>query len=323
MSMTCTQDMLVTAAKTDQLLEPEALEKISTFLLCQQNTDGGFNGRTSASDLYYTLFAMASLFSLKKTVQPALLQEHLASFSAEQDLDFVHLASLARCRASLPFLTYIPTFIKMAESPLAFFAKFTTKMRIPKQNRDDRLLLDLLEAYRSADGGFHHHQKQSPAGSVYAVFLAYLAYQDLGMPLRHSQQLIEFVQSRQCGDGSFANDPGVNSGATTTTAAALVLLAEYNKTIPAKSIDCLLSRMTRDGGFLAGEQAPAADLLSTATALYALKRAGYPMADLKDANLAFIGSLWNEDGGFSGNPFDDISDCEYTFYALLAMGSLL
>ena len=34
----------------------------------------------------------------------------------------------------------------------------------------------------------------------------------------------------------------------------------------------------------------------------------------------FVESLWDDDGGFRGHPSDPVTDCEYTFYGLLAMG---
>ena len=43
---------------------------------------------------------------------------------------------------------------------------------------------------------------------------------------------------------------------------------------------------------------------------------------IKEPCLDFIDSLWTNSGGFYGSWGDDLQDCEYTFYALLALGHL-
>jgi len=63
------------------------------------------------------------------------------------------------------------------------------------------------------------------------------------------------------------------------------------------------------------------DLLSTAVALYALRLASVELGDLREACLDFVDSLWSP-GGFHGCVADRTPDCEYTFYGLLALGSL-
>ncbi len=78
-----------------------------------------------------------------------------------------------------------------------------------------------------------------------------------------------------------------------------------------------------EGGFLANPTAPVPDLLSTATVLYALHRLRYPLDPARrNACLRFIESVMAESGGFCGHGMDDTPDCEYTFYALLALGCL-
>jgi hypothetical protein len=62
--------------------------------------------------------------------------------------------------------------------------------------------------------------------------------------------------------------------------------------------------------------------LSTATALHALSALHVPLAGLRDPCLDFVDSLWTNRGGFFGTWADDAVDCEYTFYALLALGHL-
>ena len=84
----------------------------------------------------------------------------------------------------------------------------------------------------------------------------------------------------------------------------------------------LLDRCHSSGGFFAGPDAPVPDLLSTATALHALSSLHLPMSALREPCLDFVDSLWTNRGGFFGTWADDTVDCEYTYYALLALGHL-
>lgn len=103
-------------------------------------------------------------------------------------------------------------------------------------------------------------------------------------------------------------------------AAYLVLQKSFGKPVdvPVKE---LLSFFADNGGFKATRSAPLPDLLSTAVALYALGFVGQDLRMIKPDCLAYIDSLFTE-GGFGGNSIDSEPDIEYTFYGLLALGSL-
>ncbi len=103
-------------------------------------------------------------------------------------------------------------------------------------------------------------------------------------------------------------------------AASLVLAKSFGRNV---NNDCrkLMSFYDGKGGFRATQTTPVSDLLSTAVALYALKFAGHDLREIKPDALAFTDSLFI-DGGFSGHPLDPDPDIEYTFYGLLALGSL-
>lgn len=86
-------------------------------------------------------------------------------------------------------------------------------------------------------------------------------------------------------------------------------------------ISRLLKFQRHDGSFSATLKAPAGDLLSTAVALYALKFADHDLTLIKPACLAYVDSLYCG-GGFCAALTEEIPDVEYTFYGLLALGSL-
>ena len=104
------------------------------------------------------------------------------------------------------------------------------------------------------------------------------------------------------------------------TAASLVLARSFRKPVDG-IVDRLMSFYDGNGGFRATRSTPLHDLLSTAVSLYALSFCGYDLREIKPDSLDFTDSLFR-DGGFSGHPLDPDPDIEYTFYGLLALGSL-
>jgi hypothetical protein len=111
-------------------------------------------------------------------------------------------------------------------------------------------------------------------------------------------------------------------GLTPSTAAAVTLLRQLGQTVPEELGEWLLARCRAEGGFFATPMAPLPDLLSTATALHALAGMHVDFSGVKEPCLDFIDTLWSSKGGFYGTWEDDVLDCEYTFYALLALGHL-
>jgi hypothetical protein len=107
---------------------------------------------------------------------------------------------------------------------------------------------------------------------------------------------------------------------STVIAALQVLQAIFEPHVKVPE-NILMDFYDKRGGFKAVRTAPVSDLLSTAVVLYALCFTGYDMRMIKPECLSFIDSLYFE-GGFAGNILDPDPDIEYTFYGLLALGSL-
>ena len=139
---------------------------------------------------------------------------------------------------------------------------------------------------------------------IYHSFLAYGALQDLG---RRPEPF-------EVKDGSPAET-------TPTTAAAVTLLRQMRAPVPDEFGKRLLDRAHPDGGFRATKDAPMPDVLSTATALHALAGMQVSFSHLQEKTLNFLDTLWTG-RAFCGNWSDDEQDCEYTYYALLALGHL-
>lgn len=259
--------------------------EIESFVRARCKSDGGVCGRDNSSDLYYTLFGTASLQALKrKNAIPALrLQRYLRSFGTGEGLHFTHLSCLARLSGAYPVS--------------------------PKKRR---AILRSLEQYRSRDGSFSHARRNAEHGTAYGAFLALLAYEDLQMPLPNGQGLLAPTESAIRRKDN-----------TLTTCAAAIVRHQLGAPADPEVGEWLLSQHCEQSGFRATPQTPTADLLSTATTLFALQLLNVPVTPLRRPCLDFVESLWRDSGGFAGYAADTAEDCEYTYYALLSIGCLL
>ncbi|NUM33600.1 MAG: terpene cyclase/mutase family protein [Candidatus Brocadiae bacterium] len=291
--------MYTIASFVQKIFPPEACKRIYSFLISQQNPDGGFRGRGKASDLYYAAFAIASLMAIGKSIESRSFLEYLAKFE-EESLDFIHLCSLLRCHDLLYLL---------CGSGISIEKKQKTFLEIEK--------------YRSMDGGYNHEVKHGSISSVYGCFLAHQAYSLSGQPFPASPFLASCLKNLQASDGSYSNEPGLKTGNTTATSAAMILLSNTISTEEKyRLVSWLLLQRHSSGGFYAAPKASIPDMLSTSVALYALTTLKYSLKSMRLSCLEFIESHWEETGGFLGTLLDPVADCEYTFYALLALGSL-
>ena len=290
------REMLQIAGRATQLLDDADRADVAAFVRGLQQPDGGFRGRAAGSDLYYTVFGVSCLLALKRPPNPLAVQRYLESMGDGTALDFVHLASLARCWAGLS-LGLLPS-------------------------RRARALLPRMEQYRAADGGYNPAAPGASHGTVYGGFLAFLTYEEARNALPDAAALLASVRALRTPDGGYANAPGVAGSTTTATAAAMLLQQWLADAADPAAGAALQACASAAGGYLAFPGAPGPDLLSTATALVALHAAGIrPEPAAAARHLDFVESLWHESGGFCGHAADSVPDCEYTFYALLTMGA--
>jgi hypothetical protein len=286
--------MLQVARLAPKLLGDSA-DTVATFLRGEQNPDGGFRDRAGQSDLYYSVFGLDGLIALRSDLPVGAVQGYLRGFKDGEGLDFVHLGCLARCWAALPVAQRV-------EAPV------------------DRLLAR-IENHRSKDGGYSPVPGHAD-GTLYACFVATGAYQDLGRQQPEPLRMLDCVRRLEAADGGYANQRDMPLGLTPSTAAAVTLLRHLGEPLPPALGDWLLARCRPEGGFFATPVAPLPDLLSTATALHALSSMHVSLDPIREPCLDFLDSLWTNRGAFHGTWADDALDCEYTYYALLALGHL-
>ena len=274
----------------------ESAELVRDFYRRQWTVAGGGRDRLDRPDLYYTVFTLNGCEALGVPVPVVQLETWLRTFGEGNELDLVHLTSLARCWASLG------------------------KQRIPKGL--PKAVLARLETFRKPDGGYDTSPTK-PNGTAYGSFLALGAYQDLGKFPPRPLSIVQSLKRLETPDQAWNNAPGLPIGSTNPTAGAVTLLRHLHLPLNPAVGDWLLARLHPQGGFTAVPGAPMPDLLSTATALHALASLDRRLtAQQRERCLDYVDTLWSAEGGFHGHWADDHLDAEYTFYGLLALGHL-
>jgi len=279
-------------------LVPEGRQAVARFVGIRQNPDGGFRGRTAATDLYYTLFGLECAASLELTDSLEAARPFIDSIGDGAGLDLVHLACLARCRSVLGG-------------------------DVRSSGAAQSGMLAHVECYRAADGGYASIPGADTCG-VYASFLGAFAYDALGRRVPHPLAYRSGIKQMMRGKAGGKAGTGWVGEATSVVVAGVTLAEATRMRRSVRELaDVLQSRRDGRGAFRAAPRAPGADLLSTATALYALKGTAHDAVADAGQLLDFIESLWHESGGFVALENTDTPDLEYTFYGLLAIGALV
>jgi geranylgeranyl transferase type-2 subunit beta len=270
------------------------------YLEGAQNPDGGFSGRQGGSDLYYTAFALRSLFVLgalgPKVCQPAIrfLKESLRTEASVVDFfSLLYGCLLVQTSSAIDVLAGSPP------------------------DWPDRVAAT-LESFRTMDGGYGK-SVSAATGSTYHTFLVGLTYQLLGRPVPRAEEAAHFVLTRRREDGGFVEIAPMRRSGTNPTAAAVGMLQLLEVELPEirDGVIRFLSEMpSPEGGLRANGRAPLADLLSTFTGTWSLHQLGAVDRIDVDAASRFMRSLEAPHGGFRGGLWDDGMDVEYTFYGL-------
>lgn len=286
------------------------------FLAGRQQADGGFPGREGGSDLYYTGFALRALAGLRA----------LTPDVAARAAGFLR-ARLTRQASIIDFVS------------LLYGARLVAEHGGPDVLADARAdwaaaIAAALEAFRGADGGYAK-TVENTGGSTYHTFLVALCRELAGLPLPEPQRAVRFVLSRRREDGGFVEIGAMKRSGTNPTAAAIALLAilkpgpenlpeSEGEAVLSDAVDFLVGVQSPfEGGFTANTRAPAADLLSTFTALLTLRDLGaLDRIDVAGA-ARYVAGCEKSGGGFTGGLWDSGVDAEYTYYGLGATAILM
>jgi geranylgeranyl transferase type-2 subunit beta len=287
------------AAGAASLPQP-ARSRHATFLTAAQRPDGGFSGREGESDLYYTSFALRSLFLLGELYGPL----------ADRAADFLK-SKLSGRETIIDFLSLIyGAMLLDISAGIDVFADSSANWR--------DAVAETLEQLRRDDGGYAK-AKAGRASSTYHSFLVLLCRQLIDRPLPDAGRMVNFVRSQQAGDGGFREIRVAKRGGTNPTAAAigvLKMLSALDTETTRHTIDFLAGMQTDEGGLRANTRIPIADLLSTFTGVLTLTDLGGLDAVDIAAVRRYVSQLDQAGGGYCGAAWDQGVDVEYTFYGL-------
>lgn len=296
-------DPLAIATLGGALLSDEGRGLVTAFVRSRRAPEGGFLDRAGHPDLYYTVFGLECLRALDAGLPPPRDIRPFLDRAVAAGGSFVERASRIRCLRLLV--------LSGGEQP-------GDALRW----RED---IERLERHRSADGGYSHERERAAQGTAYAAYLAEQAYRDAACAWPASACVHDALDTLRTPDGGYANHSGVPEGSAPATAAAMVVRVRCGRPEVACAAGAFLAACRHpQGGCRSSVHAPQADLLSTATAFYAGHLCGgdLPARVPFRETAAWIEGLWHSDGGFRSHADDPVSDVEYTFYALLALGAL-
>jgi geranylgeranyl transferase type-2 subunit beta len=289
-----------------------ARERHRDFIISFREPGGGFCGRASVGDLYYTRFALRALELLAEAKELAVSRDFL-------------LAENLPCANVIDAFCLLDCCSLLIEKNACALEDFSEKISLAKQ---------VLLKYVAASGGF----AASPGGeaSIYQTFLGALAvgiltdFQNCNESLTQAltpEKIAELLRERSCPGGGFVDHAGFPEGQTNPTAAAVALAnlvgdETMRNRFFRETEDFLLSGQEKSGGWKSGSGATEADLLSTFAALTALAIClRVSRARLADA-ARFVRGCVLAGGGFAAAPGEPAGDAEYAYYGLAAAALL-
>lgn len=274
------------------VLDEQGQTEVFQFMKSQQNADGGFKDRGGRSDLYYSLFGMLILEAegrrqkAKESVQSQYSVAQPAFEIKAKLTQFVKNQSSGE----------VPGFIE--QCCLALLQK---ELRINRISRT-KTLLKLTRSF---------WKERYSINLSYRSFVLFLTL-DAVLPFRSLLQRFS---------GKMLSGVEVNEHSPCSEIAAKVFLLKILGKDGSDEQQLLISLFSESGGFRAFQHLEQADMLSTAVALFALKNADCDVRLLTPCCLEFIQRNF-VDGAFLSGDGDQTTDLEYTFYGLLALGTL-
>ena len=286
--MTSTRSIRVrhTFQRGVHLLDKEALHSVKAFVASQMVDGVVFTDKAGKAYLYCTScgWLLAHVLRLKIDTQKGGAFIETGETSS---LDLIHYAAYVRCRMLLALM-------KEGKIAMAFKSYLG--------------ILETMDLSRMPNDG----------DSPYALFVRLSMYEDGRLEVNR-EALLEALSHYSTTQGGYSNRPNSTEATTNATAAAAMVQGQLVGYASNRAVAYLCQAQDTSGGFRATASTPIPDILSTATALFALKQ--YRIAP-KYSVQDFVEAHWLENGGFAATLLDDCSDIEYTFYGLLALVTL-
>jgi geranylgeranyl transferase type-2 subunit beta len=264
----------------------------------KQFADGGFPGRRSGSDPYYTDFAVRTISLL----------------GGGRD----KLSAAGR---------YLDGLRGAPRDVVECFNRLNINRILSRNAIETRI--DRAAAFRALDDqrlpSGASARKGGTEASAYNTFLAALCFEMLGAEHSSFHKVAASLAELRRADGGYGDLPGEAFGQTSPTAAAACMLAINGASDAAReegTVGFLVAMQRPDGGLAAHARAAESDLLSTFNGLVALRQ----LEALADLDLPAVGrfakALASAGGGFRACPGDKEPDVEYTYYGVGAIAIL-
>lgn len=270
------------------LLDEQGREEVLQFILNNQNEDGGFRDRGENSDLYYSLFGLLILTALEK--EDISHQENQLTPVANALWKLKQFAQKQTILKNHGFIERCCLVLLQTELKSNKFSRIASMLSLGRSFWKERASINLS----------------------YSSFVLFLTL-DAVLPV---SSLVKGPARRMM------EKTAVNEYSPCSEVAAKVFLNKMMQKENSKEVNLLNSFAAPAGGFKAFNHLERADMLSTAVALFALKYAGEDLRLIKPSTLDFIQSNYST-GAFLSGDGDLTEDVEYTFYGLLALGTLL
>ncbi len=268
---------------------------MSDFVARHQSADGGFVNRAGQPDLYYSMFALLLAAVLRAPIRRDAASGYLDGIDPGQ-LDLVHLLCLVRCRKLLAFLA-LPAQLQ------------SVALRLESGAVSKSLRKHAEALLESRDAALFPLQD---AASPYSQFLKLSLAQELAISFSGQS-----LDAYRCYDGLFSNLQEDTESSTNATSSAFALAHFGYCNLTPEALQNFVDLQQEDGAFKAVPKAASTDLLSTATAFFALSL--HQLKPLRPAR-EFLYSVFTAQGGFSSGADDSFPDLEYTVYGLLLTG---
>lgn len=261
--------------------------------------------KNGCPDVYYTAFGWLLCYVFGIPLPRATARNYLKTLPTE-NMDLVHYGAYIRCWLLYRLLTQHRLTFRLST---VLFPPSIKKVAIPTKK-------EAISTKRMPSLYYPHDDAEAP----YSLFVLLSLLEDAGKRIRNPKEWLQTLRTYQTQDSGYSNLKESTTASINATAAALCILGQLKSHEASTTARYLLNQQHESSGFSASQGGPLPDLLSTATTLFALHANGLkPNTQPRD----FIEAHWNEHtGGFSATLFDETSDVEYTFYGLLALGSL-
>lgn len=290
MRETLSTKLFNTLKKGVHMLDKEALARIRYFVESQRTEKDSFVNKSGKEDLYYTMFGWILSYLLEIKLNSSKMTNYLSHLQPAK-MDLIHYASYERCRILQRLFVGGELYVLLKSvfnSPVKQLHEFNN---VP------------------------HGDIQSP----YTQFIWLSLMEDMGNRIKEKEKILSSLQPYHILTGGYTNIEKGTEASTNATVAALAIKGQLNKYSADDDVSYLQNQQTDSGGFVATPYSPVPDILSTATALFLLNCYSWePEISPSD----FIEAHWLTNGGFSATILEENSDVEYTFYGLLALGTL-